>query len=553
MLEKEFSKLSFYTGFQLILCILLPFLFGYLYLLFNSSGIIFHKVYEISFLICLTFYLLYLKLDNRRLVLKASAISVVLILASLALNFGVYDLSFDGQGYHQDAVLSISNGWNYVHDFDSNSFHDRWINHYPKAAWLSQSYYYNLFGNMSLAKFGNLLLIFGTFLLSVSIFSKFLSNKWELIFFSILFSFDPINLNTFFSFTIDGQLASVIKILILFLLHFELSKSRLSLVALALIIIYAINLKFNAAAFVVFVFVAYLLFKLFTKNFNWKNKLWPFAIATGVLATAVIGFNPYAHNVIKFDHLFYPNFTANQEDEMGADYLPSNFQGQSNLTKFSKSLFAKTSFSKSFNKHADLKIPFSFNIQELQTYAGTGVMLGGMGPLFSGIYILSFIGLLVLMKKSSVVYKRIIIYGVVFLFATILINPMSWWFRFVPQLWLFPCLILIFCCLLNDKSTSLLKNLLFVAMISNLMLMGGYGLFQVLETKNMKAELLKLKKDKEKICTFYFGQHGLSFKEKLNNYGIKYLEQTSLEELKCDLKEFKMTEVKLCMPLNQKE
>ena len=66
-----------------------------------------------------------------------------------------HDVSWDGQVYHQPAVLALAGGWNPLHD-GPLSLAERpdnlWINHYPKAAWVAQAILLRLTGSLEAAK-----------------------------------------------------------------------------------------------------------------------------------------------------------------------------------------------------------------------------------------------------------------------------------------------------------------------------------------------------------------------------------------------------------------
>lgn len=52
----------------------------------------------------------------------------------------LYDLSWDGQAYHQEAVIQLRNGWNPFHDAPLKGIHSVWINHYAKFQSLRHQY-----------------------------------------------------------------------------------------------------------------------------------------------------------------------------------------------------------------------------------------------------------------------------------------------------------------------------------------------------------------------------------------------------------------------------
>ena len=184
------------------------------------------------------------------------------------------------------------------------------------------------------------------------------------------------------------------------------------------------------------------------------------------------------------------------------------------------SICAETSFSKSFNKNARLKFPFFVNKSELETYAGTGVMLGGLGPWFSGVLLLSIFFLIFLLFKLKSKQRNILLISLSFLFFTIMINPMNWWFRFVPQFWLIPCLVVFYLLKQGNRLSTAIRYILPTVMFINLFLMSGYVIFQISHTNHINKTLASWK-GPEKL-EIYFGQHELSSKQRLQKFNLPY-------------------------------
>jgi len=75
--------------------------------------------------------------------------------AALAFGAAFYDVSWDGQVYHQQAVLALAEGWNPFWDAPLSIAarpDNIWINHYPKAAWIAQAILFRATGSLEAAK-----------------------------------------------------------------------------------------------------------------------------------------------------------------------------------------------------------------------------------------------------------------------------------------------------------------------------------------------------------------------------------------------------------------
>lgn len=541
--QKEHSS---YKQYHLIATILLASVFGvyffsFTYLALESDGLILNRVYEITLL--LIGISLYTIIKNYSAhVIKAWLLSGFYLISSLVVCGFVYDLSFDGQGYHQDAIITMSEYWNYIYS-DSNAFHHLWIDHYPKASWLTASIYFELLGNIEMAKCTNLMLVIASYYLGRSFYQRLQIHGFWNVAISLLCAFDPINLNTFFSHTVDGQVSSML-LIIFYLIHHQYQRpSKVNLFLIIGAIVYAINLKFNAAVFVFLLLSAFLCSTVFTLGLkSLKNIIISSSVGV-VLGFFVFGFNPYIKNVLTHQHPFYPVMGSGQQ-ALGSDYLPSNMNGKNSIHKFLIANFSRTSFSKSFNKDTQLKVPFSVNRNEIETYAATGVMIAGFGPWFSGCMILGiFLFFLTLYKlKKKEPWHLHLACIIAFILVSTLITPLNWWARFVPQFWFLIPAVFVFGFTSNIKVIQNVSKILLIITGMNAILMMGYIVYQPMATLEIKERMLTLDKNKE--YPVYFGQHGKSFEEKLKEANIKFYPIDNMEDFEI-LESFKLIEANI--------
>ena len=98
-----------------------------------------------------------------------------LLAASFYLSFEVsrsfFDLSYDGQAYHQEALIQLVRGWNPVYQQlngpEANNMH-RWLNHYSKGVWFYESVIFQVTQNMEAAKLFHLWLMMAAFSITLS-------------------------------------------------------------------------------------------------------------------------------------------------------------------------------------------------------------------------------------------------------------------------------------------------------------------------------------------------------------------------------------------------
>jgi hypothetical protein len=103
-----------------------------------------------------------------------------IIAASLLIAIQFYDCSFDGQWYHQDAIMFLTDGWNPIWDpaISNNvvsGLNANYVNHYPKAPWVIEAVLYLFTGNIEAGKAIQLIYLISFMLLLLT----FLTNRFS--------------------------------------------------------------------------------------------------------------------------------------------------------------------------------------------------------------------------------------------------------------------------------------------------------------------------------------------------------------------------------------
>jgi hypothetical protein len=121
---------------------------------------------------------------------------------------------------------------------------------------------------------------------------------------------------------------------------------------------------------------------------------------------------------------------ARAVDFIGIQLDPA-FHRQSRALRFLVGVFARSSNS---NVAPVTKVPFTVGADELDAAAYADVRLGGFGPLWSGLLLTA--GLLLAVLRRRVPPGAWV--AAALLLGTVFLNPVLWWARYVPQLWLLP-------------------------------------------------------------------------------------------------------------------
>ncbi|MCU0549102.1 MAG: hypothetical protein MUC48_07120 [Leptolyngbya sp. Prado105] len=360
------------------------------------------------------------------------AVLIITILGLFALSLLLsglcYDTSWDGQTYHQEAILQLAQGWNPIYTaLGESNVHSIWLDHYTKASWFLAANLYKTTGQLETAKAFNLIFLIGSGLLSVSVLSSVTRHAWMV---SLLMTFNPIAISQVFNFTIDGQVASLLLCLGVSLFAIALQAQNISqwLPIVICSIALLANIKFTALAYAI-VFAAGLIVWMY---FNDRKRVGQVAFAS-ILAIAIslvgLGYQPYVTNLINQGNLFYPLTGADKVDIISAQ-IPVDFVGKNRVEKFLRSTFAVSDATR--NTTSQLKFPLSIQRRELVAMID-GARVGGFGPWFAAALCLAG----VMVARYAYQTARIGLFAIpcVILIST-LINPEAWWARYVPQVWL---------------------------------------------------------------------------------------------------------------------
>jgi hypothetical protein len=419
------------------------------------------------------------------LLLGAAAILLTLFVAPRVTGW-FYDLSWDGRAYHQEAVLRLAEGWNPVRaPSGSGMGADLSVEHYPKGAWTSAAAILVRTGRIERAKCFGLLLMLGSACLSLHALLEWrvpTRVAWAL---ALLAALNPVAVCQGLTFCVDGQMASLLTILIaLASLAVRRSHSWVE-VGIALAVMGAAGLKFTGGPY-----AAVLLSGAWLVSSWFRRRPGPrilFVLLVGVaLGTLVVGFNPYVTNLRDHSHPFYPLRGPGAVDVV-TDAMPSNLRPMNRLGRLATSLI-----SESDNEPSPFvttrKRPFTIKRSELAAFDIADARIAGFGPLFSGILLLALLAL----GESAWRAPRAA-FGTVLAVAVVLasaaINEHAWWARYAPQLWLVPLLVAVGATRLARRPRTWLAGPLVVAIALDASLVAGRQLLSQIEgTRSVRRE-----------------------------------------------------------------
>lgn len=378
---------------------------------------------------------------------KTTGILLALVIVTILVGVSIYDISWDGQAYHKEALIRLKEGWNpFYKQLPSEETYSIFLNHYGKGAEIPQAAIYAFLNRIEAGKATNALLAIASFCLCASLFARVTKlSRFKRYLLSSLIALNPIVINQMFTYYVDGQVASLLCCLIIAscLLFNNVDKFRLILLGSILII--TVNIKFTAIGFAGVMILGLLIAFLYTKKVNQFKRVIITAAVSSIVGVCFVGFNPYITNTIYHHAPFYPLTGKSAIDIMSSNY-PKGFLEKNRFDKFIVSIFSHPdNIDLKSKRHPRYKIPFTVTKRDVSNSVGFDTRIGGFGFLCGEIVLLSTVLLACILylgrKERPICLGLTYVIGV--LLFSVFIFPEPWWARYVPQLWFVPMTILI--------------------------------------------------------------------------------------------------------------
>lgn len=432
--------------------------------------------------------------------IKSSAAILALVAGSILFASCFYDISFDGQWYHQQVAIDMKQGYNPAYqtlqvpaDEQLTDNANNWcmgagnpvlnnikpttppvnlkylnMNYFSKGTETIAASIYLLTNRIETGKAVNIILLIASFFLCLALLYKVdkigTLSKWLLAF---IMAFNPITINELLSFCVDGFMGSLLLCLLAAFCLLLLEDNRYYLLLLGIVLMITVDAKYTGLVFAGMYCVGFLIVLLIFKNKAPLKKI----IITGIIATVVgifcCGFNPYVTNFVKKHNVFYG--LDETRDEI-ARKTPPLFLGLNRFEKLFLSLSAhQDNPASNTTPNSKLpKIPFTFNKTDIYEGIDSETSRSGFGPMFSGalcVAIVLFVIGLVYYRKTNAF--KLAGAALLIIISTIIIMPDSWWARFVPQLWLVPIIILVMAEFISFRGKRILKSILYLSLVFN--------------------------------------------------------------------------------------
>lgn len=479
------------------------------------------------------------------------AVFIAILAGSIYISYTRYDVTWDGRAYQQKAVIKLSEGWNPIYEYNKSMSvnYDLWVNHYAKAVWIVSTVIYKFTGLIETGKAFNILLSIAVFCIVYSIFnSKFKKGIIFNFIISFILALNPISIVQDFSYYNDGAVGSCIIIILVILMAINHKSSRdledakdkgsihdLWGVLFCTIVI-VVNIKASGLFFswvICAVYFAYWIFRdgIFKKGkgFNALKEIFIFFVIVYCIAFLIVGFNPYVTSYISKANFFYPLMGEGKVDIITPNQ-PDIFDDMSSYEKVYISLSSKSQDLMGEGTTTP-KLPYEFFEEELKAFRGPAPRIGGFGPYFTLVLIMSIAPLLYFFIRGNKKLKIELIILLTSIILTVLVFPESWWARYVPHFYTIPIFIILFAYHCDRLPIyfnigKIISIVIILILLNNMSLISGANLKYNDEVGgSIESSLMEIKKIDRKIRV-YFDKSPFIYSQriKLKEAGIEYEE-----------------------------
>lgn len=409
---------------------------------------------------------------------KTSAVILVSLLGMITISGFFYDVSFDGQWYHQETVYHLKQGYNPVYQIlpiasdgpaqagkPETYLRNIAINNFTKGSEIIEAAIYKVTNRIETAKAVNGITFIASFFLCLALLYRInlisIRKKW---FLAILLAFNPLTVTQLFSFCVDGNMASLLLCLLAISCLIFIEANRYYLFMLIAILMIAINIKYTSLAFAAIYVIGFLITLLLYKKITTFKQVFIAGLFSVIIGVFCCGINPYITNIQNKHNVLYG---LSQTSAEILNLTPPLLKNLNRFQKLALSLSAHQGWNAA-NRSTVLdipKIPFSFNKEDIREAGDSEQQFSGFGPFYGGALLVSIVLFIVAMfgSRKTKAFKLVLLISLVIL-ATVFIVPDAWWMRFVPQLWLLPVVILCLAQFIVIKSGKVLTIVLSVAL-----------------------------------------------------------------------------------------
>ncbi len=384
--------------------------------------------------------------------------------ASTALSGVIHDFSYDGQQYHQQAVMAMLDGWNPLRDEPVTGDYALWINGYAKGVWTYAAVITGALGWIEWGKSINLVLALAGGLIAYEALNRAMQLPvGQAAVVAGLAAASPILATQWPTYTNDNAIGSTMLILagsMAGLLRSPEGHRKWALWSAGLALAFLTTTKSSGVAYGILISGLGVIIVHFLGGVALTRRWIAVSTCSLLAGVVLLAFNPYVTNSWRHGHPLYPLAGTEKVDIISGN-SPQGIQELGRSAQLFGSLFSRSH--SEFDPEGSLetppaiqlKVPGHVQLGELRPFmTKNDVRIAGFGPWFSLALVLAFVLLVALLTRRDLARKArwAAALGPLSVFALAWIFPEPWWARYVPQLWLGPLMVVTAVWLLDSRA-----------------------------------------------------------------------------------------------------
>jgi hypothetical protein len=429
---------------------------------------------------------------------------------AIAVSLAFYDLSWDGQWYHQVGIYRVEEGWNPLKDPMQAFGRDNtlWVRHYAKGPWYVGAALFATTGHIEAGKFVTWLTVDAACLAVLAACLDAGMRRARAITVALAVAINPVVTSEILSFLVDGLMVCFIACVVAALFSGFRRPNGLVVATGAMAVICSINSKFTGLVYLCFILAGAGLYALLAR----RDLLGRFAVLSGaavVVGTLGFGYNPYVTNTVHRGHPFYPLMgtkahpsLAQQGDDQIEKYeTPHNLMGRNRFVRFGYAVFGRPG-EQPYNDDPNCRLmwPFLCPAKDFAKYRYHETRIAGFGPYFSGAMLVSLLLAAGFAWKPGTA-RGVLLLGYGAIAASLLVSIHTWWARYGPQMWWLPILPMVaaFWGSRSRVQTGVAWGLAAILMVNALIVATVRVHWEVTATRALHRQLVEIKESGKEI------------------------------------------------------
>lgn len=379
--------------------------------------------------------------------MAAAAVVAVVLAGCVALAASFFDLTWDGQWYHQTAVYKMAEGWNPLRDplhaFGRHTW-NQWVLHYAKGPWYLALALFKTTGDIEVAKAASAITpVVALLVILAAALDVGLRRRWAMLV-ALVAALNPVATCGIVTHQVDGMLVSLMACAVAAGVSYLRRPRWQPALVVFLSTALCVNTKFTGLVYVCFFALGGGIYCLWRRR-DLVLRYGFLAGAALITGTLVFGYNPYITNTIHRGHPFYPmqgstafpSLADRGRDPIELYETPHNMMGRSRVLRLAYGVFGKPGTAPYGAENAALMWPFAATWRDFALYYFHDVRIGGFGPWFSGALLFALALAAVASARRALPCGVLLLLGATIV-ASLLVSTHTWWARYGPHLWWLP-------------------------------------------------------------------------------------------------------------------